>query len=133
MPPFGNDGVPPSRAANDAKPPAGESAKVNESMGEPKLSRVPKTRGDAGGPEIPTYDLAENILAPHRRSAAKRRKSPGQVQPEPQAPVARVDVATQVLEPPSQDPLEIRRLVAEIVARDIERLCRKPSKPLCAL
>lgn len=80
-------------------------------------------------PEIPAFDLAENILAEHRRTAARRRKAPGQAQGEPELRSERPVAKTPVIEPPSQDQPELRRVVAEIVARDIERLCRQPSRP----
>lgn len=85
------------------------------------------TKQPSSAPAIPTFDLAENILAEHRRRAAKRRKAPGQAQVEPEAQPARPAVKTHVVEPPSQDLLDLQCVVAEIVARDIERLCRKPA------
>jgi hypothetical protein len=132
IPPFCND-VLPSEADNGVNPPANEAAKVNEPESEQKLSRIQGAQGGDGGAEVPTYDLAENILAAHRQSAARRRRSPGRAQPQPQPVPAPASIRLQIAEPPTQDPLDIRRMVAEIVARDIERLCRKPSKPLYAL
>jgi hypothetical protein len=132
MPPFCNDEEPRSQADDGAKP-AGKAPKTDQSTGERKLRHDQRAQGEGAGAEVPRYDLEENILAEHRRSASKRRKSPVQMQPEPAAPAAHVDMRTQVAEPPTQDPLEIRRIVAEIVARDIERLCRKPSKPVYGL
>jgi hypothetical protein len=133
IPPYGNDTFPPSPADNGLTPPACEAASANEFKGERRPRGSQRAQGEDGGAEIPTYDLAENILAEHRRSAARRRKSPGQIQPQPQVPAARTEMRVQVAEPPTQDPLEIRRIVAEIVARDIERLCRKPGNPLYGL
>ena len=83
-----------------------------------------------GAGQIPTFDLAENILAEHRRTAARRRKAPGQGQAEPEIQPARPAVKTHVVEPPSQDLLDLHRVVAEIVAHDIERLCKKPAGSL---
>lgn len=82
------------------------------------------------GVEIPSYDLAENILAEQRRAAARRRRGPGRVDEEP---VASAHAGAKDLSPlpsriASQDLLELQRVVAEIVARDIERLCRKPDR-----
>lgn len=82
-------------------------------------------------PEIPTFDLAEHILAEHRRTAAQRRKAPGQTPAEPEAVPDRAAVRTHVVElpsPPSQEMRELHQVVAEIVARDIERLCKRPSR-----
>ena len=62
-------------------------------------------------PEIPSFDLAEEIMAEQRKITAIRRKAPGkktEAQP--------VDI---------EQPLsEQEKIIAEIVARDIERLCR---------
>jgi hypothetical protein len=84
--------------------------------------------------EIPAYDLAENILAEQRRAAGRRRRGPGR-------PVETQDLAS----PPSsrgsgarlsapdlatQDLLELQRVVAEIVAKDIARLCHRPERPV---
>jgi hypothetical protein len=76
--------------------------------------------------EIPKYDLAENILAEQRRVAARRRRAPSQAEDEP--PVMSELNGSSVSEPelPSEDLPELQRIVAEIVARDIERLCRRP-------
>jgi len=112
-----------------------------------------------GGVEIPSYDLAENILAEQRRAAGRRRRGPGRVGAEPAGPAfagatgpqthtsalgrgsptqnfaleaqspthaSPVQGPTQVL--PVQDLLALQRVVAEIVARDVERLCRRPDR-----
>jgi hypothetical protein len=80
---------------------------------------------------IPHYDLAANILAEQRRVASRRRRAPSQPDDEPAAAapsVARVSV----VEFPPQDLTELQRIVAEIVARDIDRLCRQSNRPLGA-
>ena len=101
------------------------------------------------GVEVPSYDLAENILAEQRRAAGRRRRGPGRVGAEPAAPAPAGATGPQVHDAafgtssPTQnfalgaprrassvpDMLELRRVVAEIVARDIERLCRRPDRP----
>ena len=68
--------------------------------------------------EIPRFDLAEEIMAEQRKITAIKRKAPGkkfEAQPEP------VDytIERSILRQPQQD-----RIITEIVARDIERLCR---------
>ena len=77
--------------------------------------------------DIPSFDLAEEIMAEHRKIISTKRKSPGQksdtqIEPksqqiEPQ-PVSRPIISQ--LEPVLPIPDQI---IAEIVARDIERLC----------
>jgi hypothetical protein len=79
------------------------------------------------GGEIPSYDLAENILAEQRRAAGRRRRGPGRVGAGPRACPSEGDHSGSPLHA-SQDLLELQRVVAEIVARDIERLCRKPDR-----
>ncbi len=82
------------------------------------------------GVEIPSYDLAENILAEQRRAAGQRRRGPGRVGAGPCAcpPVLGQSQGSALADLASQDLLELQRVVAEIVARDIERLCRRPDR-----
>jgi len=88
------------------------------------------------GREIPKYDLAENILAEQRRVAAGRRRSPGRAAPahEPTFSAASSEPgweeARPAQEPMSGELAELQRVVMEIVARDIERLCRRPERQL---
>jgi hypothetical protein len=82
------------------------------------------------GVEVPSYDLAQNILAEQRRAAGRRRRGPGRSEQELVAPG---HIGAKNLSPlssglASQDLLELQRVVAEIVARDIERLCRRPDR-----
>jgi hypothetical protein len=73
---------------------------------------------DAG--EIPRFNLADDIMAEHRKITAIRRKGPdakGDMVPE-EAPAA-------VRNHTVQDAgVERDEIIAEIVARDIEQLCR---------
>jgi hypothetical protein len=83
----------------------------------------------ADGVEIPTFDLAENILAEQRRTAARRRRAPDRMEDEPAAQGESAGVRIFVPDLGSQNLLELQRIVAEIVARDIERLCKRPARP----
>ncbi len=88
------------------------------------------TQPPEDGLEIPSYDLAQNILAEQRQAAGQRRRGPGQAGADP---CARSDAAGQPrgaapADLASQDLRDLQRVVAEIVARDIERLCRKPDR-----
>ena len=68
--------------------------------------------------EIPRFDLAEEIMAEQRKITAIRRKAPGrkfEAQPEPVDYTIERSIPWQA----EQD-----RIIAEIVARDIEELCR---------
>jgi hypothetical protein len=74
--------------------------------------------------DIPRFDLAEDIMAEHRRLTAVRRKGPGGPEPANLTPSSGLPVAVR----PSRgihsfpegfsDPI-----IAGIVARDIERFC----------
>jgi hypothetical protein len=77
--------------------------------------------------KIPTFDLAESILARQRRITAGRRKKRSP------APVKRDDGQTTAVpmyidELSAQEQAELQQIVAEIVARDIQRLCRGSSR-----
>ncbi len=91
---------------------------------------APKAEG-VSNTDIPRFDLAEDIMAEFRKQAAGRRKRPGTLQPADISPIPRPapDLKT-VGHPQSKygfsngfstasDPI-----IANIVARDIERLCR---------
>jgi hypothetical protein len=122
IPPFGNRTPPSDNAAADAEQPQALPSKAEDGgrAGEP----LP-----AGDGEIPAYDLAENILAEQRRAAGRRRRGPGQAEDEPVVLPERREVRASAPDLASQDLLELQRIVAEIVARDIERLCRRPDRP----
>jgi len=70
---------------------------------------------------IPKFDLAEQIMSEHRRNASVRRKRPVRTaQPVKRAPkVEPVDLALGL----HAVPLGREQVIADIVARDIERLC----------
>jgi hypothetical protein len=141
IPPFDKDSVPVNEPDGGLEGPTLAQARKEQPKRERKSSRPAETGSDSAGmsvmeqaptaPEIPAFDLAEHILAEHRRTATQRRKAPGQAQTEPEATPERAAVRTHVIElpsPPSQDQLELHQVVAEIVARDIDRLCRQPSR-----
>ena len=71
---------------------------------------------------IPKFDLAEQIMSEHRKNASVRRKRP-------------VRTAQSVKREPKVEPVDValglhavslgqEQVIADIVARDIERLCR---------
>lgn len=78
-----------------------------------------------GREEIPTLDLGEKILAEQRRATARTRRAPGAEVPvsndfEDETP----PVVAGPVEAASDDVAQLQQTVAEIVARDIERLCQ---------
>jgi hypothetical protein len=71
--------------------------------------------------EIPTFDLAEQIMAEHRKMTASKRKGPGKMagparKKHPAESIAQIVVPGPVLPGPEQ-------VIVDIVARDIENLC----------
>jgi len=73
--------------------------------------------------EIPRFDLAEDIMAEHRRITAIRRKAPGE-KDEAQRQEQEAESAGHTIGQPSPALSEQEQIIAEIVRRDIERLCR---------
>ena len=78
--------------------------------------------------EIPKFDLAEQIMAEQRKITAIRRKAPGQ---KTKAPDRRPRiVSTGYAVEPLREFSEKELIIAEIVARDIEKLYRGDSSNL---
>jgi hypothetical protein len=73
--------------------------------------------------EVPRFDLAEEIMANQRKITAIKRKAPGKKKivekVRPQA-----ERLGYTIEPPMPASPEEDRIIAEIVARDINRMCR---------
>jgi hypothetical protein len=73
--------------------------------------------------EIPSFDLAEELMAEQRRITAIRRKAPGaktgvqRLKPE-------VQPVEHIIEEPKQALSEQEKIITEIVAKDIEKLCQ---------
>jgi hypothetical protein len=74
-------------------------------------------------PEIPKFDLAEDIMAEQRRITAIKRKAPGQ-KTDTQGLKPEVQPVDHIIEEPRPALSEQEKIIAEIVAKDIERLCR---------
>jgi len=71
---------------------------------------------------VPKFDLAEQIMAEQRKNASVRRKGPARkVQPATQRP--EFDPVSHVM---MSQPVSFgqEQVIADIVARDIERLCK---------
>jgi hypothetical protein len=81
----------------------------------------PRCDGVATG--IPSFDLAEEIMAEQRKITAIRRKAPGQ-KTEAQRLKPETQIVDHIIEQPKPLLSEQEKIIAEIVARDIERLCR---------
>jgi hypothetical protein len=72
--------------------------------------------------EIPKFDLAEQIMAEQRKITSIRRKAPGQKTKIPDSQT-RIESTGYVVEP-TRALSKKERIIAEIVARDIEKLYR---------
>ncbi len=72
---------------------------------------------------IPQFDLAEEIMARHRKITAVKRKGPGQKE---KAIVTKSEdkLKHRAIYQSMEKTPEEERLIAEIVARDIQKLCR---------
>jgi hypothetical protein len=81
---------------------------------------------DEGAEAIPTLDLGEKILAEQRRATARTRRAPGAASPA-SGDVKEQEALLEMAEPvetPSDEVAQLQQIVADIVARDIEQLCR---------
>jgi hypothetical protein len=74
--------------------------------------------------EIPKFDLAEEIMAEQRKITSIRRKGPSK-KVETQSREPEAELIGYTIEQPTQALLEQEQIVAEIVARDIERMCKR--------
>ena len=103
----------------DVIPPLGSGGKQAESVGRNEDSAA-----------IPQFDLGEKILAEQRRLTATRRRAPGAIEIEPGTPAEREHALHRISShegPTREQLLQLQRIVADIVARDIERLCCGPT------
>lgn len=100
---------------DDIKPTARETTKRKE----PPLPEQKQV-------DIPKFDLAEEIMAEQRKITAVRRKGPGK-KAETEEVQLQSDLAGYSINQPTALTLEEDKIIAEIVARDIERLCRGDS------
>jgi len=102
--------------AEDIMPPYGAGSKKAKSGKKSSSSKGQKES------EIPKFDLAEQILAEHRKVASAKRKAPGKKTGAPRQE-QQVEAVGHSIEQPTPAPSEGQQIIAEIVARDIERLC----------
>jgi hypothetical protein len=115
--------TPPAVPASSSEPRTAPTS-VNLPQPEPKPAAttpaVSPTQEQAKS-DIPRFDLAEKIMAEQRRITAVRRKGPGQEETQEQEKTEPVGgIKKQV--PPALS--EEEQIIADIVARDIERLCK---------
>jgi hypothetical protein len=97
------------------EPPPEEEAGQEEATGESVEPAAPQKS------EIPTFDLNKDIMAEQRRMSAVRRKAPTEKK-EPPVQEIQLEPAGRRFEPVTAATPQEQRIIAQIVARDIERL-----------
>ena len=92
-----------------------------ESIPSKKTAFLPTTEQEKT--VIPSFDLAEEIMAEQRKITAIRRKAPGKkIEAQKEKPEA--EPTDYTIEQPMPAQSDQEQIITEIVARDIERLCR---------
>jgi hypothetical protein len=86
-------------------------------------SGIPQENG-----EIPRLDLAEKIMAEQRRITSIRRRAPGEGR-EPEASEVKTGPVVGSVEQRRPAQSDEEQTIAEIVTRDIEKLCRGGTMP----
>jgi hypothetical protein len=106
-----------------ASRPAGKKAKLANNLPAESADAIQETGG------IPRFNLAEQILAEQRKIAAIRRRGPGRKAEAPKQQLKVESITTHTVEPP---PIlsEQEQIIAEIVARDVQRLCKDNASKL---
>lgn len=129
VPPFGSDDAR-GGSEDDAprpgvtkQPRRGTQRQTRDSSGPRELHR-PGEDGTA----IPEFDLGERILAEQRRMTARKRRAPGS-EPRHDSHIEETVAPTRppLAAPSADDLIQLQRIVADIVARDIERLYTGPA------
>jgi hypothetical protein len=113
--------------AQDIMPPYDKSAEEAGEDKEPSKTKKEESAQPSSTPpvksEIPRFDLAKDIMAEHRKITATRRKRPGGRIEAVKTEEGRERVGYAPGWSAPAQPYQ-RQIIAEIVARDIERLCR---------
>ncbi|MFA5238597.1 MAG: hypothetical protein WC476_02660 [Phycisphaerae bacterium] len=107
--------------------PAKEPAPLPEPM--VSIDKKEETATLSEKPEIPSFNLAEEIMAEQRKITAIRRKKPGQ-RTETLRSRPQIQPADNTTEQEKPEPAEQEEIISEIVARDIERLCGGDYSPI---
>lgn len=126
----------PQTGKNEPPPPAVSKTSVEQERGS---ENIPEARSEQVKPvedipaapikteqqrsEIPEFDLAEKIMARQRRITAIRRRAPGQ-QDEVKSQEPEFESIGYTVGQPSPELSEQEHIIAEIVARDIEKFVR---------
>ena len=112
----------PPKVCEDAAPIPIETVehKTAESPMVTTVNHEPAVTNQHAKHEIPKFDLAEEIMAEQRRITAVKRRAPAK-----KTEAQRSEPQAQPVGYTTEQPLsEQEKIIAEIVARDIEKLCR---------
>jgi len=109
--------------ADDIVPPYNKEKYPEQSLKEaaPSVSTSQAQHAETSASEIPKFDLAEQIMAEQRKVTAIRRKAPGKKTKTPDRK-PRIQSTGYAFKSPPQVLSEKELIIAEIVARDIEKL-----------
>jgi hypothetical protein len=126
IPPFKQEPAQEARQeAAEQKDAAGESAEPAPQEGKEPVEIGQEKPAEPAAPpqksEMPRFDLAEDIMADQRRMTAIRRKAPAEKK-EPKVQEVQLEAAGRRFEPVTSATPQEQRIIAQIVARDIERL-----------
>jgi len=109
--------------AKDVMPPYKKIDAEGESHSQTEGRAAEAVEAQRGKGDIPRFDLAEEIMAEQRKISAIRRKGPGKkVQTQKAEP--EIEPAGYIIGQPTPAQPYQEQIIAEIVARDIEMLCR---------
>ncbi|MHC4154992.1 MAG: hypothetical protein ACYST6_08735 [Planctomycetota bacterium] len=125
IPPFEQEPAqePPPQETAEQKHATGESAEPapQEGKGQAEIAQEKAAEPPEQKTEIPRFDLAEDIMAEQRRMTATRRKAPTENKG-PQAQEVQLEPTGRRFEPVTSATPQEQKIIAQIVARDIERL-----------
>lgn len=94
-----------------------------ETISETDTSETPSENQSQGKAEIPSFNLAEDIMAEHRKFTSIRRRAPDK-KAEVQIQKPKVKQTGYAVKQPAWELSKKEQIIAEIVARDIEKLRR---------
>jgi hypothetical protein len=135
IPPYEEEPPGESKPQETSEQTASSNATAETERREEETPHEDITEAGAGSPgipqengEIPRLDLAEKIMAEQRRITSIRRRAPGEGRESETAEIETGPVVGPVEQHrPAQSDQE--RIIAEIVTRDIEKLCRGGTTP----
>lgn len=117
------DIMPPYGKASEETTKAADAVEQKEETETPREEETQRSSAAQRKSDVPRFDLAEQILAEQRKISAIKRKAPMK-RVEALRPAVEVGPAHYAVRPPAPRQAYQQQIIVEIVARDIERLCR---------